>query len=110
MEEWVCLGKDDFNSSVIFFAAFLCLPFLPSVSDCKQRVKQRKGQVSVRFPVKIQDNGDDVCESETGHNSIEVLLVYFFIIIFLNFVPFFVHFPPPVCTSPSSGTQLIEVL
>lgn len=70
--------QKSFYSSLIFFAAFLCLPFLPSVSDCKQSGKQRKGQVSVRFPVKIQNNDDDgVCESESGHNSIKVLYLYF---------------------------------
>lgn len=62
MNEWVWLGKDDFFFFMIFFIAFLCLPFLPSVSDCKQSVKQRKGQVSVRFPVKIENNDDDMSQ------------------------------------------------
>lgn len=71
--------------SSIFLAAFLCPPFLPSVSDCKQSIRQNKGQVSVRFPVEIQNDDENVSQrlSNTGHNNTEVMYTYFFIIIFL---------------------------
>lgn len=75
----VCLVEQRlFYSSLIFLAAVLCPPFLPSVSDCKQSVKQSKGQVSVRFLVEIQNNDEDVSQrlSITGYNSIEVFYIY----------------------------------
>lgn len=72
----VCLiGQKLFYSSLIFLAAFLCPPFLPSVSDCSWSVRQSKGQVSVKFPVEMWNNCEDVSQrlSNTGRNGIELL-------------------------------------
>ena len=50
--------------------------------------------MSVRFPVEIQSNDGAVSQGlgNTGHDSIEVLYIYFFIIIFLFLIPSFVLF------------------